>query len=210
MHAHLLKKENCLTVCLEAVNLSHFISSRRNCNVLTFIFYLNNIPYHLSFHFEIVAVLWYMDMVRNAMWHECFIGMNYVRNFCIVILLIVIWEIWMEIFGNIFQANFDDWWLWYLLRNCLRWMGSDLTNGTLVTNCLCAHSSVIVVFIWINTNITLSWAPKQFFTWVHTLFHIYLNVTINRQWHIDISYTVQGLKFNTFRFWILTALILRR
>ena len=52
---------------------------------------------------------------------------------------------------------------------------------TLVTNCLCTHSSVILVFISctvcatreINTKITLSWAHKQFATRVHTLFSIY-------------------------------------
>ena len=58
---------------------------------------------------------------------------------------------------------------------------------TLVTNCLCTHSSVNLVFISlecyfgvyfprccatreINTKITLSWAHKQFATRVHTLF----------------------------------------
>ena len=52
---------------------------------------------------------------------------------------------------------------------------------TLVTNCLCTHSSVILVFISctvcatreINTKITLLWAHKQFATRVHTLFSIY-------------------------------------
>ena len=54
---------------------------------------------------------------------------------------------------------------------------------TLVTNCFCAHSSAVLVFIslvalqlptWeINTKITLSWALKQFATRVQTLFCLY-------------------------------------
>ena len=42
---------------------------------------------------------------------------------------------------------------------------------TLVTNCFCGHSSVILVFFFPSwTKITLSWAPKQFVTQVDTLF----------------------------------------
>ena len=50
-----------------------------------------------------------------------------------------------------------------------------------MTNCFCAHSSVILVFVprcfgtrEINTKITISWALKQFVTRVHTLFSIYV------------------------------------
>ena len=149
--------------------MSFYIFSRRNCSVVAFIIYLNDLPYHLSFHFENVALLWYMDMIRNDMWRECFIGMNLVRSFAL-------WSYSLS-YGKferkylkkkIFQHNFDDWWLWCLLRNCLRWMGSGPTDGTIVTNCLGAHPSVIFMFVWINTNITLSWAHKEFVNWIHT------------------------------------------
>ena len=62
---------------------------------------------------------------------------------------------------------------------------------TLVTNFLCAHSSVILVFISfllrnsgreINTKITFSWAHKQFATQVHTFFYIYLIQISKGQW----------------------------
>ena len=62
---------------------------------------------------------------------------------------------------------------------------------TLVTNRLCAHSSVILVFISIvaatreiNTKITLSWAHKQFATRVNTLFYVYSWDMPRPLWHL--------------------------
>ena len=53
-------------------------------------------------------------------------------------------------------------------------------------NCLCTHISIILVFISlvavqhseINMKISISWAHKQFATVAHTLFSIYMILTM--------------------------------
>ena len=96
-------------VCFKAANWSHVIFSSRNCNLVTFMFYLCYLSYHLSFHFENVAVL-----SRVFCWYELYKKL-YVVTHCPL-------TVCMEFSENLFKANFGDWWLWYLLRNCLRWM----------------------------------------------------------------------------------------
>ena len=63
---------------------------------------------------------------------------------------------------------------------------------TLVTNCLCVHSSVILVFIplvprEINIKITLSWAHKRFATPVHSLFYIWILSITSGKIHVFLT-----------------------
>ena len=69
---------------------------------------------------------------------------------------------------------------------------------SLMTNCFCAHSSVIIVCSFpsllrnweINTGITLPWALKLFVTRVHTLFSIYVTSRGNGELkNVMVTYT---------------------